>query len=99
MEEIAMKMFMATIAIAAAAIASPAWAQTPAPHKNQTNEGIQSSTQQQRLDGGDIVPHGASGRDSVNLGGHGSQGSAIKSQGQGAPRYVRRHTRHKSYKS
>lgn len=91
-----MKMLMATVAIAAMAIASPALAQTPAPHKNQTNEGIQSSTQQQRLDGGDVVPHGASGRDTVNLGGHGSEGTAVRTQGQGTRRNHPRHTRHKS---
>lgn len=84
-----MKMLMATIAIAAVAITSPVLAQdqSQAPHKNQSNEGIQSPTQQQRLDGGAIVPHGESGRDTVNLGGHGSgsEGAAPATQGQ-APR-------------
>lgn len=91
-----MKMLMGTVAIAAVAVTSAALAQAPAPHKNQTNEGIQSSTQQQRLDGGDIIPHGASGRDTVNLGGHGSEGAAVRTQGLGSRRNHVRHTRRRS---
>jgi hypothetical protein len=92
-----MKKLMATAAIAAVALVSPALAQTPAPHRNQSNEGIQSSTQQQRLDGGDVIPHGASGRDTVNLGGHRSQGAAVRALGQGA-RYNRPHQARRVYR-
>jgi hypothetical protein len=87
-----MKMLVATIAMAALAVTSPALAQgqSQAPHKNQTNEGIQSSTQQQRLDGGAIIPHGESGRDTVNLGGHASsvEGAAPATEGQGTRRDI-----------
>jgi hypothetical protein len=87
-----MKMLMAPIAIVAVAITSAALAQgqSQAPHKNQSNEGIQSPTQQQRLDGGAIIPHGESGRDTVNLGGHGdgSEGVAPATQGQGSRRDI-----------
>src|SRR3954462_7318465 len=91
MEETAMKTLMVTVAIAAMAITSPALAQgqSQAPHKNQSNEGIQSPTQQQRLDGGAIIPSGESRRDTVNLGGHGgSEGAAPATQGQGIPRDI-----------
>jgi hypothetical protein len=81
-----MKVLMATAAFVAVAMASPVLAQ--APHTNQSNEGIQSPTQQQRLDGGAIIPHGASGRDTVNLGGHGSGSEGAATQGQ-APRVNR----------
>jgi hypothetical protein len=75
-------MFVATVAITAMALASPALAQT-----NKSNEGIQSPTQQQRLDNGTVIPHGATGSDQVH---EGVDKSGPATQGRAAGPEIRR---------
>jgi hypothetical protein len=73
------------IIIATAAIALMAWPALAQTNRNKSNEGIQSPTQQQRLDNGTIIPHGATGSDTTNLGGRGSGSNPGPTQGLAPP--------------
>jgi hypothetical protein len=70
------------VALAVTAMAWPAMAQT-----NKSNEGIQSPTQQQRLDNGTVIPHGAHGSQTVHEG-YNSSGRVVHQ------RHRRHHVRH-----
>jgi hypothetical protein len=81
---------LAIVAVTLLALGSPALAQQ---NRNKSNQGIQSPTQEQRLDNGTVIPHGASGRDTTNLGGtgSGSEAPALKKRRVSHHKRVRHH--------